>query len=327
MREIIVGKNDAGQRLDKFITKKFKTMPMPLMYRYIRQKKIKVNSKRAEINMMLSEGDVIKLFIPEEFFEQDSAERAFMKLTPRLGIVYEDENILLAQKRAGMIVHSDDEQETDTLIDHIKAHLYKKGEWDPSKENTFAPALCNRIDRNTGGIVIAAKNAEALRIINEKIRNNEITKKYLCAAHGIFEEKSATLKGWLRKDSKNNTVTVYEKKPRFNDAKEIITKYRVISEKNGLSLCEVELITGRTHQIRAHFSSIGHPLLGDGKYGVNRDDKKKGYKYQALYSYHLTFNFKGDDGVLSYLSGKSFSVDKEHIWFLNEFKGKGEKDV
>ena len=322
MREITVNKNDAGQRLDKFIQKRFKTMPLPLMYRFIRQKKIKVNAKRAEINTMLCEGDVIKLFIPEEFFdERSSAENSFMKLTPRLNVVYEDENIMLVEKRAGMIVHSDDEQETDTLIDHIKAYLYKKGEWNPEDENTFAPALCNRIDRNTGGIVIAAKNAPTLRIINEKIKNNEITKKYLCAAHGIFDKKSATLKGWLRKDSKTNMVTVYEKKPRFNDAKEIITKYRVLSEKNGLSLCEVELVTGRTHQIRAHFSSIGHALLGDGKYGVNRDDKKKGYKFQALYSYHLTFSFKGEgDGIFEYLSGKSFSVDKNNIWFLSEFK-------
>ena len=319
MREIIINKNDAGQRLDKFITKKFKTMPLPLMYRYIRQKKIKLNGKRAEINTMLSEGDVIKLFIPEEFFEEGSAEFAFMKLTPRLGIVYEDENILLVEKRSGMIVHSDDEQETDTLIDHVKAYLYQKGEYDPKAENSFAPSLCNRIDRNTGGIVIAAKNAETLRIINEKIRNNEITKKYLCAAHGKLPKKEATLTGWLRKDAASNMVTVYEKKPNYRDAKEIITKYRVLSEKNGMSLCEVELITGRTHQIRAHFSSIGHPLLGDGKYGVNRDDKKKGYKFQALYSYHLTFSFKGNDGILSYLSGKSFSVDRDHIWFLKEF--------
>lgn len=319
MREITVNKNDAGQRLDKFIQKKFKTMPMPLMYRYIRQKKIKLNGKRAEVNTMLCEGDVIKLFISEEFFSENAAQHAFMKLTPRLGIVYEDENVLLVEKRSGMIVHSDDEQESDTLIDHIKAYLYKNGQWDPNAENTFAPSLCNRIDRNTGGIVIAAKNAQTLRIINEKIRNNEITKKYLCAAHGIFEKKTGTLKGWLVKDSKNNTVKVYEKKPNIREAKEIITKYRVLEEKNGLSLCEVELVTGRTHQIRAHFSSIGHPLLGDGKYGVNREDKKKGYKYQALYSYHLTFSFKGDNEILDYLSGKSFVVDKNNIWFLEEF--------
>lgn len=320
MRELTINKNDSGQRLDKFISKKFKTMPMPLMYRYIRQKKIKVNGKRAEVNTMLSEGDVIRLFIPEEFFDEKAAEYAFMKLTPRLDIVYEDENILLAEKRSGMIVHSDDEQETDTLIDHIKAYLYKNGQWDPAAENTFAPALCNRIDRNTGGIVIAAKNAETLRIINEKIKNNEITKKYLCAAHGVFEKKSATLRGWLVKDSRTNTVKVFEKKPNIRDAKEIITKYKVIDEKDGLSLCEVELVTGRTHQIRAHFSSIGHPLLGDGKYGINRDDKKRGYKFQALYSYHLTFSFKGNSGILEYLTGKSFSVDKKNIWFLEEFK-------
>lgn len=318
MRTLIINRNDAGQRLDKFLSKAVKAMPKSLMYKGIRTKKIKVNRKRAEIGYILEEGDTVELFISEEFFSDNASDSAFMKLTPKLDIVYEDENIMLLDKRPGLIVHSDDEEDVNTLISHVKAYLYRKGEYNPEDEQSFAPALCNRIDRNTGGIVIAAKNAEALRIMNEKIRNDELSKFYLAAVHGHMPKKADTLHGYLRKDQANNIVDISTiKKPGY---KEIITKYRVLDEKNDLSLVEVELVTGRTHQIRAHFSSIGHPLLGDGKYGVNRDDKKLGYKFQALYAFRLEFHFRTDSGALSYLNGKSFSIDKSKIWFLEEFE-------
>ncbi len=318
MRTLIINRNDAGQRLDKFLSKAVKAMPKSLMYKGIRTKKIKVNRKRAEIGYILEEGDTVELFISEEFFSDNASDSAFMKLTPKLDIVYEDENIMLLDKRPGLIVHSDDEEDVNTLISHVKAYLYRKGEYNPEDEQSFAPALCNRIDRNTGGIVIAAKNAEALRIMNEKIRNDELSKFYLAAVHGHMPKKADTLHGYLRKDQANNIVDISTvKKPGY---KEIITKYRVLDENNSLSLVEVELVTGRTHQIRAHFSSIGHPLLGDGKYGVNRDDKKLGYKFQALYAFRLEFHFRTDSGALSYLNGKSFSIDKSKIWFLEEFE-------
>lgn len=318
MRTLIINRNDAGQRLDKFLSKAVKAMPKSLMYKGIRTKKIKVNRKRAEIGYILEEGDTVELFISEEFFSDNASDSAFMKLTPKLDIVYEDENIMLLDKRPGLIVHSDDEEDVNTLISHVKAYLYRKGEYNPEDEQSFAPALCNRIDRNTGGIVIAAKNAEALRIMNEKIRNDELSKFYLAAVHGHMPKKADTLHGYLRKDQANNIVDISTiKKPGY---KEIITKYRVLDEKNDLSLVEVELVTGRTHQIRAHFSSIGHPLLGDGKYGVNRDDKKLGYKFQALYAFRLEFHFRTDSGALSYLNGRSFSIDKSKIWFLEEFE-------
>lgn len=318
MRTLIINRNDAGQRLDKFLSKAVKAMPKSLMYKGIRTKKIKVNRKRAEIGYILEEGDTVELFISEEFFSDNASDSAFMKLTPKLDIVYEDENIMLLDKRPGLIVHSDDEEDVNTLIGHVKAYLYRKGEYKPEDEQSFAPALCNRIDRNTGGIVIAAKNSEALRIMNEKIRNDELSKFYLAAVHGHMPKRADTLHGYLRKDQVNNIVDISTvKKPGY---KEIVTKYRVLDEKNGLSLIEVELVTGRTHQIRAHFSSIGHPLLGDGKYGVNRDDKKLGYKFQALYAFRLEFHFRTDSGALSYLNGKSFSIDKSKIWFLEEFE-------
>lgn len=318
MRTLYIKENDSGQRLDKFLSKAVKALPKSLMYKSIRTKKIKVNRKRTEIGYMLQTGDTVELFLAEEFFASDAAEQSFTRLTPHLDIIYEDDNILLLEKQPGMIVHSDDEEEVNTLISHVKAYLYRKGEYDPENEQSFAPALCNRIDRNTGGIVIAAKNVEALRVMNEKIRNDELSKFYLAAVHGHLPKSSDTLHGYLRKNANDNIVDIVTSpRPGY---KEIITKYRVIDEKNSLSLVEVELVTGRTHQIRAHLASIGHPLLGDGKYGVNRGDRKKGYKFQALYAYRLVFRFRpGEKTALDYLDKRSFEADKSKIWFLKEF--------
>lgn len=318
MKEFTIKKNDAGQRLDKFLTKAVKGLPMSLMYKYIRTKKIKVNRARTEQKYVLQEGDIVQLFIKDEFF--DSPERddsALASIKPKLTIVYEDENIILCNKRPGVLVHEDDEGKDNTLIMHIKAYLYQKGEYDPENEQSFAPALCNRIDRNTGGIVIGAKNAEALRVMNEKIKNDEISKFYYCAVHGKMPKKADTLTGFLLKDSDKNQVKIFDKQ--VKGSKNIITKYKVVSEKNGNSLLEIELVTGRTHQIRAHLSYIGHPLLGDGKYGVNKDDRAKGYKYQALYAYRLRFDFNDDSGALGYLRGKEVKLSRDDVWFLKDF--------
>ena len=314
MRELIIGKNDAGARLDRFVSKALPLLPPALLQKYIRIKRIKVNGGRAQRDQRLTEGDVVQLYINDEFFDKPSEENMFLTLfKPQVDIVYEDENLLLVNKRPGLVVHADETEKVNTLINHIQAYLYQKREWNPKWENAFAPALCNRIDRNTGGIVIAAKNAEALRILNQKIKDREIDKRYLCIVHGTPRPASGRLEGQLFKDAKENRV--YITKTPQKGSKTCITFYKTLQSRNGLSLVECELVTGRTHQIRAQMAAAGWPLLGDGKYG--KLDKRYDRKFQALYSYKLTFQFTTDAGCLSYLNGRTFQV--ESVDFVQEY--------
>ena len=305
MKSFVINKNDAGQRLDKFLSKAVPLLPKSLLYKYVRLKRIKLNRKRCEFNTVLGEGDLLELYINDEFFN-DNAYEYFLSSKGDINIVYEDENIIICDKPVGLIVHEDESETVDTLINRIKYYLYSKGEYLPEKENSFAPALCNRIDRNTGGLVIAAKNAEALKILNQKIKDRELHKTYLCIVFGKLPKKEDTLRAFLTKNSDSNIVKVDDKQ----GEKTIITKYKVLKEREDLSLLEVDLITGRTHQIRAHMAHIGHALLGDSKYGIGRNSEKYGFKYQALYSYKLTFDFKTDGGALSYLNRKTFRAEK-----------------
>lgn len=307
MRELTVGKNDAGQRLDRFVGKAVPLLPESLLQKYIRLKRIKVGGKGAKRDTRLALGDVIQLYINDEFFEPPREENAYLKVgTPRLDIVYEDNHILLVNKKPGVLCHSAGKWDYNTLIAHIQAYLAQKGEWNPRGENSFAPALCNRIDRNTGGIVIAAKTADALRILNEKIQTREIEKYYLCAVHGRPRPVTGRLEGYLFKDASKNQV--YIKKIPVPGAKTAVTEYKSLCSQSGLSLVECRLLTGRTHQIRAQMAHAGWPLVGDGKYGSERKNRPLGESGQLLCSYKLEFTFPTDAGVLNYLRGKIFQV-------------------
>ena len=315
MKEFTIGPNDAGQRLDRFLAKAVPLLPASLAQKYIRLKRIKCNGKRIERDTRLNTGDILQLYINDEFFDKPREDNAYLTVAnPKLTIVYEDAHILLVDKRPGLAVHPHDGAEYGrTLIDHIQSYLYQKKEWRPREENSFTPALCNRIDRNTGGIVIAAKTAEALRVMNQKIKDREMDKRYLAIVEGTPKPRDGSLKGYLFKDAKKNRVFVTDKPQ--EGAKTCQTNYRTLTSRSGLSLVECELITGRTHQIRAQFAHAGHPLLGDGKYG--KLDKKYDRNYQALYSYKLSFIFTTDAGALEYLNGKSFRVEK--VDFVEEY--------
>ena len=315
MKEFTISANDAGQRLDRFLAKAVPLLPASLAQKYIRIKRIKLNGARADRDTRLQAGDVLQLYINDEFFDKPREDNAYLTVAnPKLNIVYEDENILLVDKRPGLAVHPHDGAEYGrTLIDHIQSYLYQKREWRPREENSFTPALCNRIDRNTGGIVIAAKTAEALRIMNQKIKDRELDKRYLAIVEGTPKPREGSLKGYLFKDAKKNRVFVTDT-PQAG-AKSCQTNYKVLCSRQGLSLVECELITGRTHQIRAQFAHAGHPLLGDGKYG--KLDKRFDRTYQALYSYKLSFEFSTDAGCLENLNKKTFKVEK--VDFIAEY--------
>ena len=315
MKQVIIQKNDAGQRLSKFIEKSFPAIPASLMYKSIRTKNIKVNRKRCTPDQKLCEGDLVDIWLKDEFFVQPPHKYDFTQASDRIDVVYEDENVLIVNKPQGLIVHQDEHYEPDTLIFRIQKYLYNKGEYNPDDEHSFAPALVNRIDRNTSGMVISAKNAAALRILNAKMKSREIHKKYLCIVCGRPNPPEATLEGYLEKNESQNRVYIETK--RSATGKTIRTHYEVLDTVGQFSLVEVDLLTGRTHQIRAHMASIGHPLLGDGKYGTNKINRGSGYSKQVLCSYQLTFAFTTDAEELNYLSGKRFEL--EDIPFVKDF--------
>ncbi len=310
MKEFIINSNDGGQRLDKFMKKAAPTLPTGMLYKFLRTKKIKVNRKRAEGSQMLAENDVISCYINDDFFPsaenapKPTAKLPFLSAPSEIDVVFEDDNILIVYKPVGLVVHDDDHSTTDTLVAKVQCYLYKKGDYNPDTEQSFCPALCNRLDRNTSGLVIAAKNAAALREVNRLIRENRVHKSYLCVTLSPPPKKQDTIRAYHIKPQGSKTVRI---SPKYLDGyKEIITKYNVLAENNKLCLVKIDLITGRTHQIRAHMAFVGAPLLGDDKYGNPDINRRFTCKYQQLCAYRLTFEPE-KDSMLSYLSGRRFT--------------------
>lgn len=280
-------------------------MPASLLYKAIRKKDIKLNRARCQPGDKLRAGDVLSVYLPDDVLRPQGG-GDFLRAPPQVDVVYEDEHILLCNKPQGLLVHEDDAHAADTLIHRVQHYLYSKGEWDPAAEHSFAPALCNRIDRNTGGIVIAAKTFEALQEMTEKIRHRQVRKLYLCIVYGRPPQQEGTLKGYHLKDAAANTVRIAERP--VAGSKIALSRYRVLETRGDKSLLEVELLTGRTHQIRAQLAAAGHPLWGDAKYGSSRQNIRLQNR-QALWAYKIIFDFTTPAGALDYLAGKSFCVD------------------
>ena len=296
MKEFIVNENDSGQRIDKFISKLMPQLPKSMMYKGMRKNCVKLNGKHIKDgSVFVHEGDEIILYFRDKFF---NIENEFKYVKPQLDIVYEDENILVVNKAVGIAVHAGDNVGKTTLIDMVQSYLYENGEYNPNGENTFKPSLCNRLDRNTGGLIIAAKNAAALRSMNEAIREGRVHKYYLAVAEG-YPQMQGRMQGYTVRHDKVTFVT--EKKTA--ESKSAMLDYRVLMQKDGYSLVEIRLYSGRTHQIRAQFAAAGYPLAGDTKYGGHG-----GQFRQALWSIRLEFDF-AEECVLEYLNNTVLKVN------------------
>lgn len=269
--------------MDKFTPRRCRCA-QSLMYKYLRLKRIKLNGKRCEISTRLAVGDLVEMYIGDEFFDT-TPEESFRFAGPMVPIVYEDEHLLLVNKPAGLVVHEDESQSPDTLIGRILRYLAEKGEYDPAAEQSFTPSLCNRIDRNTSGLVICAKTAAALRVMNEKIKLREIDKRYRCLVHGTPKPAEGRIELFMQKRADENRIEVFHHP--VPNGRTMITEYKVLDSNGRYSLLEVHLITGRTHQIRATMAEIGHPLVGEGKYSSLKNDLASGFQALCAWSAHL----------------------------------------
>lgn len=314
MKEFTLAKADEGRRLDKWVKQNLPGLNHALLQKFLRLKRIKRNGKSAHADDRLAEGDVLRFYIEDAFFEKtEKKDKLLDGFRYRVDVVYEDENILLLDKRPGLLCHPDENEKVNTLLTHARAYLYQKGEISPGG---FMPVLVNRIDRFTGGIVICAKTEAAMHILSDKIRLREIEKAYLCLVKGHMTPKDGEIKGYILKDKGKTHVQAREQGAEKGQYAE--THYKTLASKNGLSLLECVLITGRTHQIRAQLAMKGHPLVGDAAYGGEKSER---HSYQALYSYRITFAFQTDAGILNGLKGKSFSV--KNVPFAKEVLSDG----
>lgn len=308
MKEFIIETNEAGQRFDKYLAKLLKEAPKSFFYKMMRKKNITLNGRKATGNEKLSAGDHVRLFLSDETFEKFSGtnDNHFTGAYCELSVLYEDKDIVLINKPAGMLSQPADKREA-SLVEYLTGYLLKEQAITEESLRTFRPSVCNRLDRNTSGIVAAGKSLAGLQALSRLFHDRTLHKYYLCLAEGVIKNEKY-IKGYLHKDEKCNKVTVYEE--RREDALPIETRYRPLSSSGNSTLLEVELITGRPHQIRAHLASIGHPLAGDIKYG----DKSYNEYYRETFNlnYQLLHAFRLEipeiEGTLSYLSGRTFQA-------------------
>lgn len=309
MREIKIGKNEADQRLDKLLLKYLNKAAPSFIYKMLRKKNIKLNGKKADGKERLRPGDLVQIYLAEETVEkfmEKKAEKSRKIGTEHIRVIYEDEQLLLLNKPAGILSQKANNKDV-SMNEEMLAYLMEKGMVTEESLKTFKPSICNRLDRNTAGILIAGKSLPALQELNELIRERKIGKYYKCIVAGRLE-KEEKIRGYLIKDEKTNKVRI-SKKP-IPGGEEILTAYRPLALWEEASLLEVELITGKTHQIRAHLASIGHPILGDRKYGdpVKYSRQMKKGNYQALFAYKLAFPKL--EGVLKGVSEKTFTIEE-----------------
>ena len=281
MKEFIINENEAGQRFDKYLAKLLREAPKSFFYKMMRKKNITLNGKKATRNEKLLSGDHVKLFLSDETFEKFSGSIAAPRAHHVLDIIYEDENILLINKPAGMLSQPADDG-TPSLVEYLTGYLLENGSLTEEDLRTFRPSVCNRLDRNTSGLIAAGKSLVGLQTLSEMFKLRELHKYYLCLVEGILDEEKY-IKGYLAKDKKSNKVTIYKQEK--ENALPIETRYFPLENNGKRTLLKVELITGRAHQIRAHLAGTGHPLLGDYKYGsqIWKDRKKVKWSVAALF--------------------------------------------
>lgn len=309
MKTIKINKNDANNRLDNFLSKTFINLKKPLIYKAIRNKQIKINNKKSKFNYKLNENDIVNIYLPDYLLENNHMEiKHFSKYN--FEIIYEDKNILVVFKEPGLIVHKDNNNEQNTLINQVIDYLIKSNQYNPNTENSFIPSLLNRIDRNTTGLVLIAKNHLAQQILNEKIKNREVQKFYLTKVYGKFPKQSTIEKAYLTKNSNKNIVNI-SKKIINERSKEIVTGIKLLNYQNNISLLEIELFTGRTHQIRAHLNYLGFPIIGEQKYTKPQYSHNSKIKHQILIAYKLKFVWNIPSGILDYLNNKTIEINKK----------------
>ena len=301
-----IDRNNCNQRIDKFLKRMLKDAPVSFIYKMFRQKDVKVNGKRVSIDYLLKEGDQISVYLKEELLNQFHKDAILRPVKADFPILYEDENILVVDKPKGLLVHGDEGEKRITLQNMVLNYLKEKREWDPSDLTGFIPSPAHRLDRNTSGIVIFGKNLVTLQELLSLFRErDQIEKRYTLLVRGITSERGE-INFPLIKDSEKKIVKVGSLS---KGAKPALTRFhRIKAYQCGFSLVEAELLTGRTHQLRVHFASISHPIVGDSKYGdfsVNENfEKMYGLKNQFLHASY--FKFLELEGPLSYLSGKEF---------------------